>query len=56
MDLDKVDLMTEAASLRSGWQACQARLAAVEAARAAAVAWVDGQEDATDLKGLGNYD
>lgn len=28
----------------------------LEAAQAAAVAWVDGRDDATDLKGLGNHD
>jgi len=31
MDLEKVDFLTEIDSLRRGWQACQARLAAVEA-------------------------
>ena len=36
MDLDKVDFLTEIDSLRRGWQACQARLAAVEAERDAA--------------------
>ena len=38
MDLDKVTLMTEADSLRRGWQACEARLATVEAERDAAQA------------------
>ena len=36
MDLDKVTLMTEVDSLRRGWQACEARLATVEAERDAA--------------------
>lgn len=36
MDLEKVDFLTEIDSLRRGWQACQARLAAVEAERDAA--------------------
>ena len=33
MDYEKVDLLTEIDSLRRGWQACEARLAAVEAER-----------------------
>ena len=33
IDHDKVALMTEADSLRRGWQACEARLAVVEAER-----------------------
>ena len=36
MDLGKVTLMTEVDSLRRGWQACEARLATVEAERDAA--------------------